>query len=412
MSTVVNSPLLFYANMFAHGGVYIYHGEVLEREVQRLRMEAYSRTLTLMSKHVQEMVEGSQEVPEDLIIATLILAAYSIESTPTSTGEMSDQQNTPFAHDPYFYQPRGRPDYCHVAALRLLVTKKGGLDSIKAKGIANLICVYVNVSLVNVPFTNLPRHDLKIASLHTEAPRFPCRWRARMFRNLRMPSHNSRQGTDEKSVLNREKSTIAKMRRLLAEVASPPSSDTSEDSAQDLNCAYNEVQHNILTLPRNSFRTAALLLSDVMFFTAPRETGIRERLLDNLRSQLPSHDASSEVNFWMATIGALASDSEEAVDPAFINLIAEHVASQGLSDIDEAQDMLSDVAWRSDIPRLMIDTIWERARERADFATGRYQGANQIAGSVDHHKSYRLPRQVLHPVSIQLRPQYTRWWIK
>lgn len=85
----------------------------------------------------------SSEVPsEELITTVLILSAYNNESLSRRRSSVDCGDSAKSAVDAYHFNLTNS-NYCHAAALRTLVHRAGGISSIRTRGIAHLVCLYV-----------------------------------------------------------------------------------------------------------------------------------------------------------------------------------------------------------------------------------------------------------------------------
>ena len=135
--------MLFYANVCGLGSLYTYHASSARKDVQRVRLECYSKTLELVAKEVDDIAKHSKSPSEELIVTVLILSAYNVGSIPVSRGFSATPDPDTTAVDPYYYRLT-KSNYCHDRALKKLTSSMGGVNGIRTPGIADLVCLCVS----------------------------------------------------------------------------------------------------------------------------------------------------------------------------------------------------------------------------------------------------------------------------
>ena len=151
---------------------------------------------------------------------------------------------------------------------------------------------------------------------------------------------------------------LSLMRTVLFHLAHPETSVPTEDRSRNLNAACNEIQYRLLALPESNFRAAALLFSDLVFFKTPAFTDLRTKLAQALQNNLQTRNHTGPMGLWMATVGALASESSETKD-CFIGLMANQVLKLGISDFQILQARLSEVLWDTRTLRSELESGWK-----------------------------------------------------
>ena len=132
--------MLFYANIFGLGGVCEFHGISSYQGTRLLRLECYSKRLSLVTKEVEKITKTSETPSEELIATVLILSAYNIDAVFDGRTALEPPESDSSAIDAYYYCLT-TINYSHSLALRVFVVRVGGIDSVQTQGIAHLICL-------------------------------------------------------------------------------------------------------------------------------------------------------------------------------------------------------------------------------------------------------------------------------
>ena len=330
--------MLFYANIFGLGGLFTYHGLMSEHEALKTQQECYSKLLRLVSATIDEVTNSDETPSEELLTSVLILSAYGHDSSSPRKTNLEFSEPADSAIDPYYFN-LATTNYCHSSALRTLVTKAGGISSIQTPGIAQLICL----------------HDLVVSTSHMTIPYYPCQWHSELLQDIPLPSTCLLQI----SGLNNSDSqldVLLRLRTLSARLNLP----TTEDDTKDLNCARNEVQHRTLALPDSTFRIAALLYNDLVFFPSPAASCTRQQLVHSLRDLLPTGNLTPMMSLWTAMIGALASAGLVQQDEYFAQLAASRAQSLAIPSFDDLEARLSEVVWQRKSLGQRTRSAWEK----------------------------------------------------
>ena len=140
---MIQSPMLFCANVYALGGLRATQVPCT-RQDRLLRLECYTRALSLAAEEIDKMSKEEALPSEDLITTVLILAAYnvdpgsSLEATPKLRLKSSAENSS--AVDARFFDLT-TSNYHHSSGLHTLVANKGGIDCVHTRGISKLICL-------------------------------------------------------------------------------------------------------------------------------------------------------------------------------------------------------------------------------------------------------------------------------
>ncbi|KIW62570.1 hypothetical protein PV04_10732 [Phialophora macrospora] len=373
------NPVAFYAFIFAAGLHHAYeHGwDKIPTWNYDLLLSYKTKAISLINAALQKV---DVDISDALLVSILILAAHG--PRVPSPGTVSPPQHPPSplvgVQNINFYGSM-RFDALHMDALRILIARRGGLQTLELYSLAETIALGEIFGASEHHFR--PRFPESFSCPTSIIPAIPDPLPADFFTPLQ-------NGIRFAALLRVLRDMCAICRALDGLEHAKPGSTLLSDVIR----TRNTVQHRLLSLPHREFilvpdhaiyeacRLAALIFSDMVIFPLPAAKNMGTRLGGMLRQtleRLPAPAAApvphqntgwetdhAPVLLWIVMLGAIAGANTKSLRDWFCALLDRYAVLLGVTAWSEVHVMLQKHLWFDPVCDPPARKIWAEVAGR------------------------------------------------